>query len=98
MRIINSNKNDKKSLIYDYVTGKEFAQWIRGTLEYLKEQKLQLDNDKKNAARSFAVREKQLQKNLDSHEQLIGHLKGLGSSSDFNNLEAETKKTISNMD
>ena len=42
-----------------------------------------LDSDKKNAARSFAIREKQLQKNLDSHEQLIGHLKGLGSSSDF---------------
>ena len=94
-KIIDSNKNDKKSLIYEYVTGKEFAQWIRGTLEYMKEQKLQLDSDKKNAARSFAIREKQLQKNLDSHEQLIGHLKGLGSSSDFKILDNETDKRIS---
>ena len=61
----------------------------------MKEQRLQLDNDKRNALRSFAMREKQLQKNLDSHEQLIGHLKGLGSEKDFNMLDFEIKKTIS---
>ena len=94
-KIIDSNKNDKKSLVYEYVTGKEFAHWIRGTLEYMKEQRLQLDNDKRSATRAFAIREKQLQKNLESHEQLIGHLKGLSSSNDFKILETEIDKKIS---
>ena len=94
-KIIDSNKNDKKSLVYEYVTGKEFAHWIRGTLEYMKEQRLQLDNDKRSATRAFAIREKQLQKNLESHEQLIGHLKGLSSSNDFKILETEINKKIS---
>ena len=39
-------KNDKKSLVYDYVTGKEFANWIRTILDYLRDQKNQLEIDK----------------------------------------------------
>ena len=37
-------KNDKKSLVYDYVTGKEFN-WI-GRFDYLRDQKNQLIDKK----------------------------------------------------
>ena len=80
-------KNDKKSLVYDYVTGKEFANWIRTILDYLRDQKNQLEIDKRSMQKSFAIREKQIDKVIESQQTLIGHFKGLGTGNDFKVLE-----------
>ncbi len=82
-----SFRNDKKSLIYDYVTGKEFASWVRSILDYLKDQKYQLEVDKRSTQKSFAIREKQIEKVIESQQRLIGHFKGLGTGDDFKVLE-----------
>ena len=82
-----SFRNDKKSLIYDYVTGKEFAGWVRSILDYLRDQKNQLEIDKRSAQKSFATREKQIEKIIESQQTLIGHFKGLGTGDDFKVLE-----------
>ena len=68
-----SYKNDKKSIIYDYVTGKEVCRsGIRSILDYLKEQKVQLDSDQRSAQKSFATREKQIEKVIESQQTLNG--------------------------
>ncbi len=87
-----SFRNDKKSIIYDYVTGKEFAHWIRSILDYLKDQKSQLETDKRNAQKAFATREKQIEKVIESQQRLIGHFKGLGTGEDFKVLEDTNKE------
>ena len=86
-KIIDANKKDKSSILYEYVTGKEFAQWMRGMLEYMSEQKIQLEKDKRQFSQSIAVREKQIEKIISSHETLKGHFRGLGSPEDFALLE-----------
>ena len=40
-------------MIYDYVTGKEFAQWVRGMMDYMKEQRLHLEKDMRHHVKSI---------------------------------------------
>ena len=69
------------------MTGKEFAGWVRSILDYLRDQKNQLEIDKRSAQKSFATREKQIEKIIESQQTLIGHFKGLGTGDDFKVLE-----------
>ena len=60
---------------------------MRSILDYLKDQKYQLEVDKRSMQKSFAIREKQIEKVIESQQKLIGHFKGLGSGDDFKVLE-----------
>ena len=91
LAVIENNRSSEKD-IYNYVTGKEFAQWVRGMRDYFIEQKKQLDVDKRQADKSFAIREKQLEKVQSAHMSLAGHFKGLGHGSDFKLLDQATEE------
>jgi len=89
-KILEINRNDKSALIYDYVTGREFAQWVRGMMDYMKEQKDNLEKDMRHHTKSIETRRKQIEKMETSHLTLIGHFRGLGASEDFAILEDMT--------
>ena len=89
-KILEVNRNDKSVMIYDYVTGKEFAQWVRGMMDYMKEQKEHLEKDIRHHVKSMETRRKQIEKMETSNLTLIGHFKGLGSTEDFSILEDMT--------
>ena len=93
-KLLDAYRDDKKTLIYNYVTSNEFANWFRGMLEYMIEQKKQLTIDKRQAQKSFAIREKQIEKLFNSHEMLLGHFRGLGSGEDFSILENFRNETL----
>ena len=86
-KFIEANRSSNSELVYNYVTSKEFAQWMRGMLDYVSEQQIQLEKDKRQFNQSIAVREKQIQKINESQQFLIGHFRGLGSQNDFELLE-----------
>ena len=56
-------------------------------LDYVSEQQIQLEKDKRQFNQSIAVREKPIQKINESQQFLIGHFRGLGSQNDFELLE-----------
>ena len=56
-------------------------------IDYVSEQQIQLEKDKRQFNQSIAVREKQIQKINESQQFLIGHFRGLGSQNDFELLE-----------
>ena len=93
-KILELNRNDKSAMIYDYVTGKEFAQWVRGMMDYMKEQRLHLEKDMRHHVKSIEIRRKQIEKMETSNLTLIGHFKGLGSREDFNILEDMTSDNL----
>ena len=86
-KFIEANRSSSSELVYNYVTSREFAQWMRSMLDYVRDQQTQLEKDKRQFNQSIAVREKQIQKINESHQYLIGHFRGLGSQDDFELLE-----------
>jgi hypothetical protein len=90
---LEANRSSER-LIYDYVTGREFAQWMRGLIDFLNEQQLQLETDKSQAIKSFGTRQAQLDKIKKSHMDLAGQFKGLGSVNDFNMLDDATSPNL----
>ena len=90
---LEANRSSER-LVYDYVTGREFAQWMRGMIDFLKEQQLQLETDKTQAKKSFGTRQAQIDKIIESHMTLAGHFKGLGSVNDFNMLDEATSPNL----
>ena len=91
-KILEVNRNDKSAMIYDYVTGREFAQWVRGMMDYMREQKDHLEKDMRHHVKSMETRRKQIEKMETSNLTLIGHFKGLGSREDFTILEDMTSE------
>lgn len=90
---LEANRSSER-LVYDYVTGKEFAQWMRSMIDFLKDQQDQLAIDRKQADKSFGTREAQIKKITESHMTLAGHFKGLGSGRDFNMLDEATNVNL----
>ena len=90
---LEANRSSER-LVYDYVTGREFAQWMRGMIDFLNEQQLQLETDKSQAEKSFGTRQAQIDKIIKSHMTLAGHFKGLGSVNDFNMLDDATSPNL----
>ena len=91
-KILEVNRNDKSAMIYDYVTGREFAQWVRGMMDYMREQRDHLEKDMRHYVKSMETRRKQIEKMETSNLTLIGHFKGLGSREDFTILEDMTSE------
>jgi len=90
---LEANRSSER-MVYDYITGKEFAQWMRGMIDFLKDQQNQLEIDKRQANKSFSTREIQIRKTIESHMTLAGHFKGLGSGKDFNMLDEATDENL----
>ncbi|MCL2376022.1 MAG: DUF2130 domain-containing protein [Defluviitaleaceae bacterium] len=70
-------KDVKVEMIYNYLTGGEFANRIRYVIEAYDEMAKQLDNEKKQAQKRWAAQEKILQKVTGSLYGISGDLQGI---------------------
>ena len=70
-------KDIKVEMVYNYLTGGEFANRIRYVIEAYDEMARQLDNEKKQAQKRWAAQEKILQKVTGSLYGISGDLQGI---------------------
>ena len=85
-KVIELNKNNA-TRVYEFMTSKEFAQWARDQINFFSKQKEQLDKEKKQAKKSFEIREEQLRNVMESQSTLAGKLIGISSNDDFKMLD-----------
>jgi hypothetical protein len=80
IRAIQTNKGDKMSLLYDFLTGNEFKQYIETVVESFVALKQGLEREKLAAQKSWTEREKQMEKVLLSMSGMYGSIKGIAGS------------------
>lgn len=70
-------KNEKKEILWNYLTGVEFHQRMQAIFEAFSSMKMELEKEKQAYGKIWARREKQIQKVLDNTVGLQGDLEGL---------------------
>tara|TARA_B100000683_G_C12476210_1_gene549671 strand:- start:914 stop:2068 length:1155 start_codon:yes stop_codon:yes gene_type:complete len=77
----NENKEDKMSLLYQYLTSLEFKLQIEGIAEGFTQMQCDLIKEKNSLRRIWKQREKQLVKVLDNTINMYGSIKGIAGKS-----------------
>lgn len=78
---IESSKDDKKDLIYRYVTGPEFRNRVTAIIEGFRSMKDELDAEKRAVQRIWEKREKQIERIISNTAGMYGDLEGLAGNS-----------------
>lgn len=78
---IESSKDDKKDLIFRYVTGPEFRNRVTAIVEGFRAMKEELDAEKRAIQRIWEKREKQIERIISSTAGMYGDLEGLAGQS-----------------
>ena len=76
-----TNKGEKMQMLYDYLTGKEFAAQIGVIIEGFSELQRGYLDERSRMERIWKTREKQLEKILLNTQGFIGSIKGIAGSS-----------------
>ncbi|MDR2509452.1 MAG: DUF2130 domain-containing protein [Spirochaetaceae bacterium] len=76
-----TNKGEKMQMLYDYLTGKEFAAQISVIIEGFSELQRGYIDERSRMERIWKTREKQLEKILLNTQGFIGSVKGIAGSS-----------------
>jgi len=96
-KVVSTGKNEKKELLYNYVSGPEFRQKVRGVADNLKIMQEDLAREKRAMEKIWAKREKQIQGVVLNTIQIVGDMHGIvGKSLDevkVFELEDGTEKT-----
>ena len=74
------NKGEKKTMLYDYLTGNEFRMQIEGIVEGFKQMKADLDSEKRSMGSIWKKREKQIDKVLHNTTAMYGGIKGIAGN------------------
>ena len=74
------NKTDKMSLLYNYLTSKEFSMQIEAIVEGFTQMQSDLDSEKRSMARIWKQREKQINKVLENTVGMYGSIKGIAGN------------------
>ncbi|GAB6391506.1 MAG: DUF2130 domain-containing protein [Treponematales bacterium] len=72
-----TNKGEKTQMLYDYLTGKEFAAQIRAVLEGFRDLQKGYVDERSRMERIWKEREKQLEKVLLNANSFIGSIRGI---------------------
>lgn len=85
------DKTDKMSLLYSYLTSKEFSMNVEAIVEGFVTMQSDLDSEKRSMNRIWKQREKQIQKVLDNTIAMYGSIKGIAGNeiANFKALELE---------
>jgi hypothetical protein len=75
------NKGDKMQMLYDYLTGTEFRNYVEIAVESLATMKSDLEREKKSFYKNWAERDKQIDKLVVSTLNMFGSVKGIAGSS-----------------
>ncbi|MDY0238312.1 MAG: DUF2130 domain-containing protein [Campylobacterales bacterium] len=71
------NRNDKMSMIYNYLTSTEFKMQIEAIVEGFTQMQSDLDSEKRSMQRIWKQREKQIEKVLENTIGMYGSIKGI---------------------
>lgn len=74
---INTGRENKAELLYNYMSSAQFSHTIRSVVETFIAMKAQLDAEKRALTKHWSQREVQIDKVLLSVSELIGHLQGI---------------------
>jgi hypothetical protein len=72
-----TNKGEKTQMLYDYLTGKEFAAQIRAVLEGFSDLQKGYVDERNRMEKIWKEREKQLEKVLLNANSFIGSIRGI---------------------
>ena len=74
------NKTDKMSLLYGYLTSREFSMQIEAIVEGFTTMKSDLETEKRSMARIWKQRDKQIDKVLENTIGMYGSIKGIAGN------------------
>ncbi len=74
------NKSDKMSLLYEYLTSRDFALQVEAIVEGFSKMREDLESEKRSMKRIWNAREKQIEIVLDSTTKMYGSIKGIGGN------------------
>jgi len=77
---IESGKDDKKDLIFRYVTGPEFRNRVTAIIEGFQSMKSELDQEKRAMQRIWDKRQKQIERIVSNTAGMYGDLEGLAGT------------------
>lgn len=80
------NKGDKMQMLYDYLTGTEFRNYVETVIEALADLRNELDREKKAYFKIWGEREKTVEKVIESTLHMFGSVKGIAGSSSFQDI------------
>lgn len=87
------NKGDKMTLLYDYLTGNEFAEQWKAIREGFLSMRLSIQKERDTMERLWKAREKQLEKVLLNAAHIRGSIEGIAGA-DAVNLELEENEAL----
>ena len=79
-RIVSEHRDNFKDLVYDYVTGQDFARRVRSIVDSYSQMQHDLESEKRSMNRIWSKREKQIAVTLDNVTRMHGELEGLASA------------------
>ncbi len=74
------NKSDKMSLLYAYLTSRDFALQVEAIVEAFSKMREDLESEKRSMKRIWNAREKQIEIVIDSTTKMYGSIKGIGGN------------------
>ncbi len=80
-QVVQENKGDKMSLLYDYLTSHEFKMQIETIVEGFTAMRTQLDKEKRAFHKQWKEREKQIDRVIESTSQMYGSIRGIAGNS-----------------
>ena len=87
-------KNEKMEVLYNYLSGPEFRQQVEAIVDSFKSMKEDLDQEKRAITKSWAKRERQIERVITNTASMYGDLQGIIGASlpQIKLLELETDK------
>jgi len=80
IRFANEGKDDKAEMIFNYLTGTQFKQRVESILEAYVEMSNDIETEKRVMERSWAKREKQIERFVKNISGMCGDLQGIGAN------------------
>ncbi len=74
------NKSDKMSLLYEYLTSRDFVLQVEAIVEGFSKMRADLESEKRSMKRIWNAREKQIEIVLDSTTKMYGSIKGIAGN------------------
>ncbi len=74
------NKSDKMSLLYEYLTSRDFVLQVEAIVEGFSKMREDLESEKRSMKRIWNAREKQIEIALDSTTKIYGSIKGIAGN------------------
>jgi hypothetical protein len=80
VKIVQANKGDKMSVLYDYLTSAEFRMSVESIVEGFSAMQDGLNKEKRAMQNIWKTREKQIEKVISSTINMYGSVKGIAGS------------------